>query len=115
MRNYEKLRVWQAGMELADVAYQLTRTMPDTERFGLISQIRRAAVSVPANIAEGYGRGSGKDFLRFLRIARGSLFELETLIRISERQSYLASGVITPHAEAVYALLARLIEKVAQD
>ena len=115
MRNYENLRVWQAGMALADVAYQVTRKMPDTEKFGLASQIRRAAISVPANIAEGYGRGSEKDFLRFLRIARGSLFELETLIRIGERQSYIYSGAITSHSEAVYALLAKLIERVAED
>lgn len=76
--RYEDLRVWQASIRLAETVYHVTAGLPDTERFGLSAQMRRAAVSVASNIAEGYGRGSTADYLRFLRMARGSLYELET-------------------------------------
>jgi len=78
IRTFRDLRVWQCGMDLARLVYAETASMPDAERFGLTSQMRRAAVSIPSNIAEGYGRQSRKDYLKFLRIARGSLVELET-------------------------------------
>jgi four helix bundle protein len=70
-------------MELAACIYQETSQMPDSERFGLTSQLRRAAVAIPSNIAEGYGRGTRRDFLRFLRTARGSLFEIHTQLELA--------------------------------
>ncbi|RPI59311.1 MAG: four helix bundle protein, partial [Planctomycetaceae bacterium] len=77
IRSYKDLQVWQKSMELAGQIYEATQKFPADERFGLTSQLRRAAVSVPSNIAEGYGRGTRKDYKRFLQVARGSLYELE--------------------------------------
>lgn len=78
IRSYRDLFAWQRSMDLVDAVYRTTQRFLDHEKFVLISQMRRAAVSVPSNIAEGYGRGSTQEYLRFLRIARGSLFEVET-------------------------------------
>lgn len=78
INSYRDLQVWQKGMVLAKDGYFLTRTFPREEMYGMISQIRRAATSVPANIAEGYGRESSGDDIKFLRIAQGSLKKLET-------------------------------------
>ncbi len=83
VRSYRDLAAWQNARELSYEIYQMTQSFPQDERFGLISQIRRCAISVPSNIAEGYGRGSQADYVRFLRIARGSLFELETQLTLS--------------------------------
>ncbi|GET46044.1 hypothetical protein RCZ01_13460 [Capnocytophaga felis] len=77
-------------MLLVKRIYELTRSFPEEERFGLTSQIRRSAVSVPSNIAEGWGRGSSKNFSQFLFIARGSLFELETQIYIAKELDFLS-------------------------
>jgi len=85
VERFEDLRVWQAGMNLATTIYELTALLPASEKFGLTSQLRRAAVSVPSNIAEGWGRGSRNDYLRFLRIARGSLYEVKTQLLIATR------------------------------
>jgi four helix bundle protein len=84
-RHYRELKVWQAAMELAERCYLVTKSFPKDELFGMTSQIRRAAASVPANIAEGQGRQSTKEFLRFLSIARGSLMELETHLILCQR------------------------------
>ena len=78
VRTFRDLIAWQRGMELARAVYHATRRMPASERFGLTSQMRRAAVSIPSNIAEGHGRESRLDYLKHLRIARGSLAELST-------------------------------------
>ncbi|MEQ8770814.1 MAG: four helix bundle protein [Phycisphaerales bacterium] len=74
---------WQRGMTVAKETYVATTHLPDSERYGLCSQMRRAAVSIPSNIAEGFGRESTVDLLRFLRMSRGSLFELQTQFRLS--------------------------------
>ena len=76
--SYRDLHVWQTGMTLATQCYFLTGEFPKEEMYGMISQVRRAATSVPANIAEGYGRESTGDYIKFLRVAQGSLKELET-------------------------------------
>lgn len=89
IQSYRDLVVWQRGVELSLDIYRCTGDFPADERFGLVSQLRRAAVSVPSNIAEGFGRGSRQDYLRFLKVARGSLFELETQLTIACRLEYL--------------------------
>ena len=88
--NYTGLIVWQKAMDFVEAIYKRTSQFPREEIYGLTSQLRRAAVSIPANIAEGQGRRSGGDFQRFLAIAYGSLREAETYILIAERLNYLA-------------------------
>ena len=78
--SYRDLVVWQKSMELTEEIYRLVKTLPREETYGLSDQMRRAAVSVPSNIAEGHGRNSEKEFIRFLCMAKGSVFELETQI-----------------------------------
>ncbi|MBW4511036.1 MAG: four helix bundle protein [Scytonematopsis contorta HA4267-MV1] len=85
IRSYQDLTVWQEGMNLAEVCYHLTNTFPKHELYGMSSQIRRAATSIPANIAEGYGREYRAEYIHFLRIAQGSLKELETHLQLSAR------------------------------
>lgn len=85
IRGYRDLQVWQRAISIAEQTYRLSRTFPKEEQFGLTSQARRAAVSVAANIAEGYGRGSQPSYASFVRIAQGSLKELETHLIIAER------------------------------
>ena len=80
MSTFRDLTLWQKAMELAEAVYALCKQLPDVERFGLISQMQRAAVSIPSNIAEGHGRYSDNDFIRFLQIANGSKCELQTQI-----------------------------------
>ena len=84
INSYKDLIVWQKGVGLTKEIYTLTRKFPVEERFGLVSQMRRSAVSVPSNIAEGRGRTSRKDFVHFLRIANGSAMELETQVIIAK-------------------------------
>jgi four helix bundle protein len=90
IRSYQDLAIWKKAMELVVQVYHLTRRLPREEMHGLTSQMRRAAVSIPTNIAEGWGRGSRKEYIQFLRIARGSLLELETLLAISRSLRYLS-------------------------
>ena len=85
INNYKKLEVWDKGQELVVSVYQLTRKLPKDERFGLVSQMRRCAVSIPSNIAEGKMRSSDTEFRRFLLIALGSGAELETQIDLSKK------------------------------
>jgi four helix bundle protein len=89
LKSYRDLLVWQKGIDLVVVAYKATASFPKSEIYGLTSQLRRAATSIPANIAEGYGRGSRKEYLQFLQIAQGSLKELETHVIIAEKLFYL--------------------------
>lgn len=96
IRDYRDLRVWQLAMNLAVSIYESTGKFPSEERFGLISQLRRAAVSVPSNIAEGNTRNSTADYLRFLRIARGSLAEINTQLLLAEHLGYLNAQSGTP-------------------
>jgi four helix bundle protein len=88
MQTYRDLKVWQLEMEMTKEVYVLTRGFPDWELYGLSTQLRRAAASIPANVAEGRGRDSTKDFLRHLSIAQGSLAEVETYLILSESLGY---------------------------
>jgi four helix bundle protein len=87
--SYKNLIVWQKAIEFVTVIYKTTKLFPSDEKFNLITQINRAVISVPVNIAEGYGRESSKNYLQFLRISRGSILELETLLLISKNLNYL--------------------------
>jgi four helix bundle protein len=89
INSFRDLRVWQAGMELVEQVYLLTQTFPKQEMYGLASQIQRAAVSVPSNIAEGHTREHSKEFLHHLSMAQASLAELETQLEIAARLKYL--------------------------
>lgn len=91
IKHYRELIVWQKAMELVKLVYELTAKFPKEELFGLTGQMRRASVAVPSNIAEGQGRNTTKDFLRFIAIGYGSLLELETQTLISEMLKYLIS------------------------
>lgn len=92
IKSYKDLLVWQKGMTLVETVYALTKNFPDDEKFGLTSQVRRCAVSVPSNITEGWGRGTKPSYRNFLNIARGSLLELETQMLISEKLGYISSS-----------------------
>ena len=91
IRGFKDLEVWQVAMQLVRECYHLTGLFPDSERFGLTNQLRRAAVSVPSNIAEGHGRGSPKNFLNFLWIANGSLAELETQVLLAVELKFVSA------------------------
>jgi len=90
IRGYEDLKVWQVAMQLAEMVYAAQKQFPQEERYALGDQLRRAAVSVPSNIAEGAGRDTKSDFLHFLAIARGSLFEMRTQIELARRLGFIA-------------------------
>lgn len=92
MFNFEKLAVWHRAVALADLVYRITTPFPPEERFGLATQMRRAAVSVSSNLAEGCSRGSKADFARFIEIATGSAFELVSQARIARAQSLLSAA-----------------------
>ena len=89
MRKHHELRAWQEAMELVKEIYRVTRDFPKEEMYGLVGQMRRAAVSIPSNISEGAARGGDREFIQFLIIARGSLSELETQLLISYDLGYL--------------------------
>jgi len=89
IRSYKDLLVWEKGILIVKQTYKLTNLLPDNEKFGLTSQLRRAAVSIPSNIAEGYGRDYTRNYSQFLKIARGSLMELETQLIICRELEYL--------------------------
>ena len=91
-KHYSELIVWQKSMDLVEEIYQLIKKLPRTEEYALSSQIRRAAISIPSNIAEGSGRKTEKEFYYFLSVARGSLMELETQLYICIRQKYFTEN-----------------------
>ena len=93
--SYKDLIAWQKGMELVAMIYDATEGFPGNEQYGLVSQLRRAGVSVPSNIAEGKAHYSNRDFVRFLRHARGSLAEIETQVLIAHRRKYLTDTTMT--------------------
>lgn len=94
MHDFKKLDVWEKSMKLAEDVYAITQKFPDSEKYGLISQIRRSSVSIPSNIAEGAGRNGDKEFANFLAISLGSAFELETQLLLSVRLNFAEENII---------------------
>jgi four helix bundle protein len=92
MNTFRDIKVWQKAMNFVTNSYKNTRSFPQEEMFGLTSQMRRSAVSIPSNIAEGFGRKSTNEFIRFLQISMGSLFELQTQFEISKNLGYLSES-----------------------
>lgn len=115
MRPHHQLEVWKRSFALVKDLYLLTNGFPVDEKFGLIAQIKRAAVSVPTNIAEGSARNSSKEFLHFLYIALGSLTELETLLLLSQNLNFVTNELVGVHLseiETITKLLLGLIKSV---
>ena len=115
IKSHRDLIVWQKGMDLAVSAYRLTATFPTEERYGMISQIRRSSASIPANIAEGYGRESPGAYAQHLRVAQGSLKELETHILLAGRVGLTSDDAIRPivaAADEIGRMLRSLIRSI---
>ena len=112
IRSFKDLEVWRAAMDLAEGCYEVSSTFPRDEIYGMTAQIRRAAVSIAANIAEGYGRETTPSFVNFLRVAQGSLKELETHLMLAERVRLSSTERLAPlltRAENVSKMLRNLI------
>lgn len=103
INSYNELIVWQKSLELVTQIYKITETLPKSESYGLIGQMNRASVSIPCNIAEGWGRESTKSYSMFLKISRGSIFELETLVQIGKKLNLL-------NQEQIFTILSRTVE-----
>ena len=115
METHKDLRVWQQSIEMVTSIYKMTMTFPKDEVFGLVSQMRRAAVSVPSNIAEGYARGSDGEKLHFLRISSGSMSEIETQLMLSVNLGYIgqdAYDILAEQITSVWKQLNSLISSV---
>jgi four helix bundle protein len=115
IKSYRDLRVWQKAMDIAESCYLITREFPKEEIYGMTSQIRRAAASIPANIAEGYGREYRAEYVHFLRIAQGSLKELETHLLLSVRVKLLtpeAVNLVLSECEFLGRMLRSLIRSL---
>ncbi len=106
--DYKRLKAWQKAMDLTEEVYRLVRLLPREETYALSDQLRRAVVSMPSNIAEGHGRGSDKEFVKFLTIARGSLFEVETQLLICNRL-YLFTKETTQLAFSMIAEIGKML------
>ncbi len=104
INSFRDLRVWQAGIELVERVYRVTHTFPKHEIYGLASQMQRAAVSVPSNIAEGHTREHSKEYLNHLSIAQASLAELETQLEIAARLSYMTSAQLNEFSASTVSL-----------
>jgi len=116
LRKHEKLEVWQDAMDLVEHIYKSTAGFPNEEKFGLSSQLRRACVSIPSNIAEGAARGSVQDYKRFLVVARSSLTELETQLQIAERLNFLPKAEFyLEECNKVFAKLSALIKSLENN
>jgi four helix bundle protein len=113
-KGFRDLRVWRQGMEMTKVCYALTKRLPPEERYGLAMQIRRAAASIPANIAEATGRRTRRDYVNFLHIAQGSLRELETYLLLLGELNLLPSEALSPPLQQLESL-ARLLNRLIQS
>jgi len=111
MQTYRELIVWQKAMQLVKVVYRLTEKFPKSEMFGLVSQMRRASVSIPANLAEGYSRKHRPEYVQFARIAYGSGAELETFLVLTKELDFAESAEITK-VEAMLDEVMRMLNKL---
>lgn len=96
MHNFEKLKIWQKAMDITVEVYKISELLPNDERFNLIHQIKKCAISIPSNIAEGSGRNHNKEFIQFLGIANGSTFELITQLILAKRLNLIDEKIIQP-------------------
>ena len=112
--DYKQLKVWQKAMDLTTEIYKLVRLLPKEEIYALSDQMRRAVVSIPSNIAEGQGRNSDKEFINFLSIARGSLWELETQLEICVRLGYIDSS-LTPNVYNLTTEVSKMLNALASS
>ena len=115
MFNFQQLDVWQLSIEFADNVYKATEGFPSHELYGLMSQLRRASVSISSNIAEGSGRGSNKEFQRFIGIAYGSLMECVSQLEICRRRNYVTPenyASLNSHGDRIARMLSRLRESL---
>jgi len=118
MKTYKDLLIWQKAMNFVTEIYYSTKPFPRDEQWGLVSQIRRCAVSIPSNIAEGYGRKSTKDYIRFLRITMGSIYEIQTQLEISKNLEYLHNKTFENLYELsreIERMLSSLISKIKKE
>jgi len=115
MYHFEKLEIWQKAMGLVDAIYLISENFPAKEKFALTDQIRRSTISIPTNIAEGAGRSTKKDFLKFLTITRGSLYETVTLLMIANRRGYIGEvkyNEVVTSMDSVSKMLSKLISSL---
>lgn len=118
INDYKDLLVWQKAMSLVVEVYKITKMLPKEETFGLSDQMRRAAVSIPSNIAEGYGRQTPKSYAQFLTIARGSAFELETQLLLCQKIHHLSSentNTLISSISEITRMLTSIINKLHQQ
>jgi len=118
MKTFRDLQVWQKGMDMSVSVYEVTSNFPKKEEYGLISQLRRCAVSIPSNIAEGFGRNHTKDFIRFLRISQGSVYECQTQLEISFRVGFMQESVfkdMDKQYETIAKMLSSFIRKLSNS
>ena len=115
IKSFKDLQIWLRSMDIVTKIYQCTKEFPSEELYALTSQIRRSAVSIPSNIAEGYGRNSTKDYIRFLQISNGSLYELETQLQIAKNLGYVTNEIfnsISQECMEISKMLNTLIRKL---
>jgi four helix bundle protein len=115
IESYQDLAVWQRGMNLVETIYRVSKNLPADERFGLVTQMCRAAVSIPSNIAEGFGRQASGEYRHHLSMARGSLLELETQVILCQRLEFLIADQTSPllnEINEISRMLATLISKL---
>ena len=118
INSYKDLKVWNKAMDLTTMVYDALKTFPPKEEYGLSSQMRRSSVSIPSNIAEGYGRNSTLDYCRFLQIALGSDYELETQVELARRLDYVdndTANKLASQLTEVGRMLNSLINKIKPD
>ncbi|MFK7812128.1 MAG: four helix bundle protein [Maribacter sp.] len=108
MRNFRELEVWKDSRKLVKEIYLLTKLLPDTEKFGLVSQINRCVISIPANIAEGSAKYSQKDFVRFLQISLGSAYELESHLILCADLEFIQTNSVSPVIKRIQVLQKRI-------